>query len=80
MREHYVDTLDTHLYMTHRILEKESFVGLFNFSDQPQTIHLKPLLPPQSLGFYQDVFQQRQLHTDDSFVIGPFEYYWLKTV
>ena len=80
VQEHYVDTLNTHLYMTHRVLEKESFVGLFNFSDQPQTIHLKPLLPPQSLGIYQDVFQQRQLHTDDSFIIGPYEYYWLKTV
>lgn len=80
IEEHYIDTLNNHIYMTHRMDGKESFVGLFNFSDQPQTIHLKPLLPSGSLGIYQDVFQSRQLHIDDTCIVGPYEYYWLKTV
>jgi amylosucrase len=80
VKEHYVDTLNTHIYMTHRVLEKESFVGLFNFSDCPQTIHLRPLLPPQALGEYRDLFQGTTVHTDQAITMGPYEYYWLKTV
>jgi len=80
IREHYIDTKNNHLYMTHRVLENECFIGLFNFSDQPQSVKLKPYLPPQSLGIYHDVFQARRVTTDETFIIGPYEYYWLKTV
>ena len=80
VHEYYIDTYHSSLYMTLRVLENESFIGLFNFSDHPQSLTLQPILPPQAYGTYQDVFQSRLIHTEDDFTVGPLEYYWLKTV